>query len=188
MEPGIYDTSNDRTIVVPKATYFRMRAHPIPHLTMLAAFERLVTFGEGYAGERTVETVDMGEIVGTAGSVVTPMLGLDDDALFCRRTNRKFPTRCVRAEPLPTSKITMVLINDDQEGDFTLLSAWAGDAARPEPANLSDTDNLDFWRSHALIFGRPQFVGQPFVSTWRKEMLKREQQQRLIDHRTSVGN
>jgi hypothetical protein len=54
-------------------------------------------------------------------------------------------------KPSPTSKITIVIIKR-RDGDYTVISAWCGSKAEPEPYDKNATaGSLSFWQGHALI-------------------------------------
>ena len=96
--------------------------------------------------------VDFGENIGVTRCVATVD---DDEIIFAMRPKRKGYTRFVKnREPEPTSKLTIILTKDRQTNDYLVLTTYIGAKAEPEPWDFRATDKaLEFWKSHALVYG-----------------------------------
>ena len=107
--------------------------------------------------------VDLGRNIGTSDLVQTTK---NDDVFYAKRINRTNYTRFVRGrQPVKTSVITLVLHR--QEDNYLLYSAWIGPAAPPFPNDEKETvESRDFWKTHALVWGRQAVQPNTEISTW----------------------
>jgi hypothetical protein len=155
-------TKNGQLIIVPKNAVEHMAAHPIADPILREAILQLsVGRGKWYVG-----TADLGRIVGKSGCVTAAEVDADEPALFAFRKNRKYASRCVIGEGMPTSHVTVVA-RQGSYGDYFFVSAWCGVQATPEPTNLNQKDNMQFWCNNALIWSEEAFEEKPRMSTWR---------------------
>jgi hypothetical protein len=171
MKSGVFQSGSQRNIIITQAGIDHMAAHPIEDHLLHEAFRMLVVpyvdtkFWKG--------TVDLGRIIGHSGCVAAPAVGLDEQATFAHRVNRKRATRCTIAEPQETSLVTVVL-RRGKYSDYFFVSAWCGDSAPAEPNHVNDAENLDFWCKNALIWNDQSFIEEPFESTWREVLMKKK--------------
>lgn len=95
-------------------------------------------------------TVDFGKIIGRSNCIPT---AVDDEIVYARRPGRAGVTRFVQGkEPLPTSKLTIVLLKGDT--GYVAISAFMGPQAAPESWDKHATEESKlFWNSHALVWG-----------------------------------
>ena len=107
--------------------------------------------------------VDLGRNIGTSDLVKTTM---NDDVFYAKRLNRTNYTRFVRGrQPVKTSVISLVLHR--QKDGYLLYSAWVGWAAPPFPNDEKETaESRDFWRNHALVWGRQAVQLDTEISAW----------------------
>lgn len=142
-------TKNDLNVYVD-----RHRSHAATHLADTPGLlelvkEALLTLTPNE--DNTYTEVDLGRIIGTSDLVETTK---DDDVFYAKRLNRTNYTRFVRGrEPVKTSMVSIVLHRQDD--GYLLYSAWVGWAAPPFPHDEEETsESRDFWKSHALVWGR----------------------------------
>lgn len=85
-----------------------------------------------------------------------------DDIVYAQRVHRGGHTRFVRGRtPLPTNAFTVVLKRDrkSQFEQYILMTAYIGEKAPAEPwAKTVHEDSLEFWSTHALIWGAVPLV------------------------------
>jgi hypothetical protein len=96
--------------------------------------------------------VDFGKTIGVTRCIATSE---NDEIVFAMRPKRKGYTRFVKGRvPEPTSKLTVILTKDRQTNDYLVLTTYIGAKAEPEPWDFRATDKaLEFWKSHALVYG-----------------------------------
>lgn len=100
----------------------------------------------------TSVTVEFGEPVGYTECVETTDT---DDIVYAVRLNRTGHTRFVtNRQPLPSSKVTLILKQIDQSNnDYVLVTAFIGGQAEPEPFDPKATERAwDYWSKHALVW------------------------------------
>jgi hypothetical protein len=108
-----------------------------------------------------VETVDLGMIVGE--TIVIPTQ--PPDLIYfaqCVGALEGCLTRFVRGRnPEPSSLVTVVLHRRD-DGSYSLLEAYIGNARKAEPGNrkkiVSYEESLEFWQTHAFVHGSVPIV------------------------------
>jgi len=107
---------------------------------------------------------------------VSTCLSVDesDEIIYAVRENRKGHTKFVKNRiPEPTNSITVIL---KKTGDFyTIITAFVGKAAETEPWDERVTNSsLEFWSSHALIWGSERIEPNSEVKDcpWTKGVLK----------------
>lgn len=97
-----------------------------------------------------------------------------DEIIFAIRENRKGHTKFVKNRvPELTNSITVII---KKTGEFyTIITAFIGKAADTEPWDERATySSLEFWTSHALIWGTEKIEPNLEVKEcpWEKEVLK----------------
>jgi hypothetical protein len=105
-------------------------------------------------GADFVATVDLGRTVGLSHCVETCS---DDLVVWAFRGDRDWPTRFAPGRmPAETGLVTVVLVLRE-DAAYTLLTAFCGPAAPPEPGDPRATsESKDFWGRHALtLVSRP---------------------------------
>lgn len=102
------------------------------------------------------QEVDLGREVGKTVCVATRPW---DRIVFAQRHGRQGLTRFVIGrESEPCSSVVVIMKKREEGGGFVLLTAFVGQQAQPEPwnttaGNFSLAKSLEFWNSHALIWG-----------------------------------
>lgn len=84
----------------------------------------------------------------------------NDEIIFAMRPKRKGYTRFVKnRQPESTNKLTIILTKDRQTNDYLVLTTYIGAKAEPEPWDYRATEKaLDFWKSHALVYGTEPII------------------------------
>lgn len=104
-------------------------------------------------------THDFGDTIGESICVETED---GDEIVFAQRRNRNGLTRFVKSKPLqPTSSFTVVLIPDkkSEKEQYLLITAYVGEKAPEEPWDKFATpESVEFWNSHALVWGSMPIV------------------------------
>lgn len=97
-------------------------------------------------------SVEMERIVGMSTCVPT---GPEDVIIYAQRAGRHGLTRFVQnREPLPCSKIQVILKETAVPKTWLLVTAFIGNGAEPEPWDRNATAASEsFWREHALVWG-----------------------------------
>lgn len=94
------------------------------------------------------------EVIGESICVPTDE---SDEIIYAQRVGRDGYTRFVKnREPLPATSFTVVLKLDQRsvQEQYILMTAYVGDQAPAEPwAKTVPANSLEFWSSHALIWG-----------------------------------
>lgn len=133
-------------------------AHILPD-----ALARIESEGRKYI----VEEVDFGCQIGETICVAT---GLDDEIVFAKRPKRFGYTRFVKnRRPEPCSSIVVILKTADGQPGYVLVTAFIGKKPEPEPWDLrnfaqqknpaeAERKAIEFWSSHALIYGSDQII------------------------------
>lgn len=103
------------------------------------------------------EEVDFGFNVGETICVPT---GPGDQIVYAIRKGRQGHSRFVlNREPVSSSKIFVVLKRREEDRDYILITAFIGSQPRPEPWDRNATpDSLEFWQSHALLWGYDSII------------------------------
>lgn len=172
MEAGkMFITRNDQAVMVTRNTVEHMRAHPISTHLIDQAFKQLIIESNN---EWFVGTAEFGRVIGRSGCVQASQIDADSPALFAFRKGRKFASRCQRGEGSPTEQLTVVARRQGHHKGWILVSAWCGPAAKPEPANLNQKENLAFWCENALVWNDESFVEEPRISTWRDVLTRKK--------------
>ncbi|MEZ4103970.1 MAG: hypothetical protein R3B60_01655 [Candidatus Paceibacterota bacterium] len=119
----------------------------------------------------------MGRVVGRSGRVKTPLIGIEDKALFAQRIGRDKPSRVIVGEGEETTKVTILAFPSREEiGVYVLVTSWIGTLAQKEPWDpMIKTKQeyqrcLQFWCSNALVWNSV-VMSEPFESSW-EEILK----------------
>lgn len=137
--------SGERVIVRPTS-----HIHDNPELEkyLVLALSKITSNNQNVIGGE----VDFGETIGVSRCVPTTQ---GDEIIFAMRPKRKGYTRFVKnRQPEPTNKLTIILTKDKQTNDYLVLTTYIGAKAEPEPWDFRATDKaLDFWKSHALVYG-----------------------------------
>ncbi len=104
--------------------------------------------------EFIIETVDFGDTIGESVCIETKP---GDEIIFAQRPGRAKPTRFVRGEKTPTSKLTVIL--KKVENGYITLTAYVGDKSEPEPWDRAATPaSQEFWNTHALVWGSEPII------------------------------
>lgn len=157
------------TIVVPPKTENHLRAHPevIQILSEAIGRVRLPEDRSFLATE-----VEMGQVVGRSGCVITLPIGTDEKAFFALRIGREKPSRVVPGiEGKETTKVVILAFPSKDSRDYVLITSFVGSLAPKEPwdqnirSQAEREESLDFWCSNALVYD-PEVMGPYFESTW----------------------
>lgn len=119
-------------------------------------------------------SIDLGRVIGVCDQVATDVIDLDTIATFARRKNRRTPTRCVIGESTPTTFLTVVVKGRVKPNEHSLITAYKGPWASPEPRGIDDQPALDYWCKNALVWVPEQYEEEPFESTWREVLSKHQ--------------
>lgn len=164
-------TACGRFLNIGPRAQMHLAAHPdvLAHLPEAISKTHLPT--DGLMLEREVP---MGRVIGRGGLVKTPPIGMDSEALFALRHNRKFPSRIAPLGAVGAESSTVVLIAKPSAsvlGEYELITAWIGVLARKEPwdPSISLREEFDeclrFWSTSALVFDDATMTS-PIVSSW----------------------
>ena len=119
------------------------------------------TLSEIHSGGREsfCEEVRFGHIIGETICVTTSS---GDEIIFAQRPNRRGLTRFVKnRQPEATSSVVACFMtNDGMGGAYLLTTAFVGSRAPAEPwdKEWADEKSVQFWNSHALIWGHGEIV------------------------------
>jgi hypothetical protein len=174
MDPIVVTAKNGVNVRITDLTIEHMAAHPIDISLLTEAISQAEIGRERSWGG----SVDLGRVLGCEDRIEVPAVGYDDFALFALRRNRPRPSHVViDRQRKETSSITLIAnrfnANDDTR---TLISAWYGTLAMPEPRGSQSKLHLEFWSRNALLWVKENYVTHPFVSTWRRVLTNRWQQ------------
>jgi hypothetical protein len=165
MDPIWFTAQNGVRVRITDNTLQHMAAHPIAFELLEEAIAKSSPGRERSWGG----SVDLERIVGKENRISVPQVGLDDTSLFALRHNRKRPTHTsLAAQPTETSNITLIVNDLGRYGGPTLISAWFGTLASPEPRSLQSKEHLEYWCKNALLWNDQDFASVPFFSTWRR--------------------
>jgi hypothetical protein len=108
--------------------------------------------------------VDLGRPLGKSDLVATDE---NDEIIYAKRVNRDTFTRFVKnRKQLEDSRIAVVLHKTDDE--YRLFSTWIGPATPPFPREnpKHDQESIEFWKKHALVWGRQAIQPGTEVTEW----------------------
>jgi hypothetical protein len=167
-----YPTACGGTIAIPAKAQAHLLAHPDVSAHLGAAIAKIrLPVSDFLRAE-----VDMGRIIGPNGRISTPVISLDDPALFALRLGRDKPSRVAPLDttgPNTTYLSVLAFPSRSSHRQYVCATAWIGRLAEKEPWDpqiRSESERiacLAFWSSHALIYDST-VMSPPFSSTWRQ--------------------
>ncbi len=100
---------------------------------------------------------DFGRVVGETICVPTEPA---DAIVYARRPKRLGHSRFVKnRSPEPCSKVVVILLKDDHEDYYVLITTFVGHRSEPEPWDRNATPRSgEFWANHALVWGAEEVV------------------------------
>jgi hypothetical protein len=121
-----------------------------------AALARIKSGGRQFL----VEEVDFGRPIGETICIATRP---GDEIVYAQRPNRQGLTRFVKnRQPEPCNSVVVILKTADtveDAGKYVLVTAFVGRLAEPEPWDRNATEkSVEFWSSHALIWGYEEVI------------------------------
>lgn len=166
MDPIVVTAKNGVQVRITDKTIEHMAAHPID----VSLLTEAIALSEPGRERSWGGSVDLGRPLGYEDRIEVPAVGYDDFALFALRHNRPRPSHVVidRQRNEATS-ITLIANRFHADDDTrTLISAWYGTLAMPEPRNAQSKMHLEYWSRNALLWVKENYITHPFVSTWRR--------------------
>jgi CRISPR-associated protein Csx3 len=149
--PVVGKLATGEIVVDRKDSHVASHASALPHIA--EALSKI------HAKERKsfCETVDLGRSIGANHCVETHER---DDIIFAQRPNRAGLTRFVKnRKPDQDSRMTCCLTKVNG-GGFILGTAFVGPMAPAEPwdSKFADENSVEFWNSHALVWGYGEVI------------------------------
>lgn len=132
--------------------------HTSVHAVLAEALKKIHASERGFI----IEEIQMGRIIGETICVAT---GPGDQIIFGKRPNRWGLTRFVKNRKSEQSSSVVVILKKAEGNDFfTLITAFVGAMAPPEPWDQrtfsqkpdpkgAEKESKEFWSTHALVYG-----------------------------------
>jgi len=168
-----YPTKGGGYLVMPRDTIDHLLAHPDSE-----------EFFEEAAALITLPTdksflkihVDLGRIIGKAGCLECPRVGLNDVITCAFRKGRPKPSRVIlNTEGPDTSFFTIfAYAHNRYPNEYRIVTGYIGTVAPFEPTDKAlkhgskeEQEAMEFWSTHALVY-EPKIMGPPFLTTWAR--------------------
>lgn len=132
-------------------------SHVITHTEVISVLPEALAKISSQGRDFIVEEVEMERIVGNTICVETSE---DDEIVYAQRLNRRGLTRFVKnRRPKPCSTV-MLYLKKVAEGVYITFTAYVGKQAPAEPwdKKYANQESLDFWNSHALVWGGEETI------------------------------
>ena len=130
--------------------------HHLSNDVLANALQRLTTRNAPFVRE----LIDFGAVIGVTTCVPT---STKDEIIYAQRPGRYGASRFVlNRAPVPSSTVVVIVKQvQEQPAQYILITAFIGSLPEPEPWDKNATTaSLDFWSSHALIWGSCDIISE----------------------------